>query len=86
MKKFYLVKTMSTGAPNHERRLTFSKRYHKYIIIIDSKKTIEEVSEIHRGQIEDAMQSINPNCKVVTKIVSLEKLNIEDVLIYNDKE
>jgi len=79
--EIYIVKFMSTGvaeAPYSK----YSKQYNKFAIIKnnDDGRSIDAIIEEFRLQEEAEMQKVN-SCKIVTKVVSAERILVAQILI-----
>jgi len=79
--EIYIVKFMSTGvaeAPYSK----YSKQYNKFAIIknYDDSRNIDAIIEEFRRQEEAGMQKVN-SCRVVTKVVSTERILVAQILM-----
>ena len=79
--EIYIVKFMSTGVAETPYN-KYSKQYNKFAIIknVNDNRSIDTIIEEFRLQEEVAMQKVN-SCKVVTKVVSKEKIIVTQILI-----
>jgi len=79
--EIYIVKFISTGV-SESPYSRYSKRYNKFAIIknYDDSRSIDAIIEEFRRQEEAGMQKVN-SCRVVTKVVSTERILVAQILI-----
>jgi len=79
--RIYIVKFGSQGVPPTDMPFVkYSKTYNAFGIV-DTGGNIDEAIERYRMQEQESMQRANPKITIVTKVVSVKKINVTQVLV-----